>query len=97
MVDQDFGRQNDLMSRPTLESTTLGKKTTNGTTSPIDSIPVRTKTPEPTPLTLPTEFPEQNRKAHVPGNLDPCMSFECMSFECMSFECIASSACPSNG
>ena len=53
MVDQDFGHQNDLMSRPTLDSTTLGKNTTNGTTSPIDSIIARTKTLEPTPLTQP--------------------------------------------
>ena len=48
MVDQDFGRQNDPMSRLTLDSTPLGKNTNNGTTSPIDSIPLGTKTPEPT-------------------------------------------------
>ena len=36
MLDQYFGRQNNLMSRPTLESTPLGANTTNGTTSLID-------------------------------------------------------------
>ena len=71
MVDQDFGRQNDPMSRPTFDSTPLGTNTTNGTTSPIDSIPVGTKTPEPTQLILPIEFPEQNGKAHVSGDPDP--------------------------
>ena len=53
-----FGCQNDPMSRPTLDSTPLGKNTTNGTTSPIDLIPVGTKTSDPTPLIRPTEFPE---------------------------------------
>ena len=50
------------MSLPTLELTPIGVNTTNGTTSPIDSIPVGPKTPEPTPLTLPTEFPEKLEK-----------------------------------
>ena len=54
VVNQYFGRQNDPMSRPTLDSTPLGTNTTNVTTSPIDSIPVRTKTPELTPLTRTT-------------------------------------------
>ena len=58
------------MSQPTLDSTPLGTNTTNGTTSPIDSIPVK-KTPEPTPLTRPTELSEQNGKAHVPGEPYP--------------------------
>ena len=40
MVDQYFGRQNDSMSRPHLESTPLGPNTNNRTTSPIDLIPV---------------------------------------------------------
>ena len=71
MLDQDFGRQNDPMSRPTLDSTPIGTDTTNGTTSPIDSIPVGTKMPEPMPMTRPTEFPEQNGKAHVLGDPDP--------------------------
>ena len=42
---QDFGRQNDPMSRPTLDLTPLGTNTTNVTMSPIESIPVQTKTP----------------------------------------------------
>ena len=71
MVDQYFGRQNDPMSQPTLDSTLLDTNTTNGKTSPIDSILVGTKTPEPTPLTRPTELSEQNGKAPVPGDLDP--------------------------
>ena len=49
--NQDFGRQNNSMSRPTLDSTPLGTNTNNGTTSLIASIPVGEKTPEPTPLT----------------------------------------------
>ena len=57
MVDQDFVRQNDPTSRPTLDSTPFGTDTTNGKTSPIDSIPVRTKTPDPTLLTRPTIRP----------------------------------------
>ena len=52
--NQDFGRQHNSMSRPHLDSTPLGTNMTNGTMSPIDSIAVRTKTPEPTPLKQPT-------------------------------------------
>ena len=51
---QYFGRQNDPMSPPTFDSTPFGKKTTNGTTSPIESITFKKKMPEPTPLTRPT-------------------------------------------
>ena len=54
-----------------MDSTTLDTNTTNGKKSPIDSIPVETKTPDPMPLTRPTEPPEQNGKAHVPGDPDP--------------------------
>ena len=71
MVDQDFGRQNDPMSLLNLVLTPIGTNTTNGKTSPIDSIPVRTKTPDPTPQTRPTEFLEQNGKLYVPGDPDP--------------------------
>ena len=59
------------MSQSPLYSTPLGTNTTNGKTSPIDSIPGGTKTPEPTPLTRPTELSEQNVKLHVPGEPDP--------------------------
>ena len=55
--NQEFEHQNISMSRPPLELTPLGMKTTKGTASPIDSIPVKTKTQEPTSLTPPTEFP----------------------------------------
>ena len=58
------------MNRSPLESTLLGTNTNNKTTSPIDSIPVRTKMPEPTPLTRPTELVEENGKSHVPGEPD---------------------------
>ena len=81
VVDQYFGRQNDYMSRPHLESTSMGRppldspllgtNTNNGKKSPIDLIPVGTKTLDPTPLTRPTELIEQNGKAHVPGDPDP--------------------------
>ena len=71
IVNEYFGRQNDPMSRPTLDSTPLGKNMTKGKTSPIDSSPVGTKTPESMPLTRPTELSEQNGKAHVPGDPDP--------------------------
>ena len=82
--NQDFGRQNISMSRPPLESTTFGMNTTNGTTSPIDSIPVSTKTTYPIPLTRPmdfstrpTESPTQptdsskrKGKFHIPADLE---------------------------
>ena len=78
MVDQDLGRKNDSMSRPSLDLTPLGTNTTNEKTSPSDLIPVNTKLPEPMPLTLPTDsptlptdFPEQNGRAHIPGDPDP--------------------------
>ena len=53
---QYFDQENISMSRPTLDSTPLGTNIANETTSPIDSIPVGTKTPEPTPLTRPKEL-----------------------------------------
>ena len=49
--NQEFGRQNNSMSRPTLYSNPIGTDKTNITTSPIDSIPVSTKIPDPTPRT----------------------------------------------
>ena len=76
--NQDFGRQNNYMSRPPLDLTILGTNTTNGTMSPIYSIQSKTKMTEPTPRTpptdyptLPTDLPEQNGKAHVLGDLNP--------------------------
>ena len=70
VVNQEFGRQNNYMSWPPLDLTPLGKNTTNRTMSPIDLIPIRTKMTEPTPLTRPANLPDQNGKAHVPGDLD---------------------------
>ena len=58
------------MSRPTLDPTNIGTNTTNIKMSPIDSIPVRTKTTEPMPLKQPTEFSEQNGTSHVPDDLN---------------------------
>ena len=76
--NQYFERQNISMIRPPLESTPFGTNTTNRPTSPIDSITIRTKTPEPTPRTrttnsptLPKYLPYQNGKAHILGDLDP--------------------------
>ena len=66
--NKDFGCQNNVMSLPPLDSTTLGTNMTNRTTSPIDSIPVRTKTPEPTPLTRPTELSEKMENCTYQGN-----------------------------
>ena len=59
-----------------MDSNPLGTDTINGTTSPVDSIPVGTKTPEPTPLARTTESPEQKGKALVPGDpdIDPALS-----------------------
>ena len=69
------------MSRLSFDLTPLGMNTTNGTMSPIDLISIGTKLPEPTPLTLttdsptlPTNFPEENEKLSVPGDLDPDLS-----------------------
>ena len=78
--NQDFGHQNISMSQPPLKSTTFGMNTTRRTISSIESIPIRTKTPEPAPLTRPTYSstrpmesptrttdPSKGRvKAHVP-------------------------------
>ena len=49
--NQDFGRKNISMGRPLLDSTPIGANKDNMTMSPIDSIPIKTKTPEPTPQT----------------------------------------------
>ena len=66
------------MGRPPLDSTPFGTNTTNRKRSPTDLIHVRKKALEPTPQTRPTDFPtlpmylpEQNGKAHVPGDPDP--------------------------
>ena len=63
--------KNISMSRPTLEYTPNVFNTKDGTMSSIDSILIRTKTPEPTLLTRPTEFPEKNGNMHVPYDPDP--------------------------
>ena len=68
---QYFEREDISMSQPTLDSTPIVKNTTNRTTSLMDSIKVGTKTPDPMPLTKPTEFPEKNGRAHVPNDPDP--------------------------
>ena len=81
--DQDFMRQNISMIRPSLDSTPFGMNRTNGTTSPIDSIPIGGGMTYPTPLTRPTYPPaqptdssKQEGKAHVPADLesDPSLS-----------------------
>ena len=67
---QDFERENISMSPPNLDSTPIVLNTTNRTRSPIESITVGTKMLVPTPLTQPTEFPEQNGKLHITDDLD---------------------------
>ena len=71
------------MSRLPLDLTPIATNTTNPKTSPIDLITIGTKTPEPTPRTLPTEkstrpmeSSKQNGKVHVPEDteLDPSFS-----------------------
>ena len=67
VVDQDFWHKNDFIIRPPLDSTPMSQLpldstplctyTPNGTTSPSDSIPVGTKAPTLSPLTLPTNSP----------------------------------------
>ena len=73
--NQDFEQQKNSMSRPPLDSIPFGN---NKKTTPIDSIPVRTKTPDLTPRTRPTDSPtltrdssEQKREAHIRGDPDP--------------------------
>ena len=68
---QDFEWENISMSRPTLDLTPIGTNMTNGKTYQIDSISVKTKTPEPTPLKRPTEFPKISEKEHVTDDPDP--------------------------
>ena len=76
--NQDFEGQNISFSRPLLDLTPFVTNTTNVTTSPNDSTPVRTNKPELTPRTRPTDLPtlpryssEKKGKARVPGDLDP--------------------------
>ena len=75
LVDQDFGRQNDPMSQPPLESTPLGTNTTHRTTSPSDLIPVGTKPPKLTPLTLPTDQLALPTDISVEPDPDPSLSY----------------------
>ena len=92
MVEQDFGRQNDSMSRPTVDSTHMsrpplnsnppGTNMTDRTTTQSDLVPVGTKSPKHTPLTLtmdsptiPTNLPEENVKSNVLGDPYPDPSF----------------------
>ena len=52
--NQDFGRQNILMSQLPLDSTPIGTNTTNVIMSQFDSNLIGTKTLDPNPLTQPT-------------------------------------------
>ena len=61
--NQDFERQENSTSRPPLDSTPFGNKVTNIPTSPINSIIVGTKTPEPMPQTQPKDSPTLPRDA----------------------------------
>ena len=53
--NKEFERQNISMIRPPLDSTHIGKNTTNAKISHLESTPIGTKTPYPKPLTLTTE------------------------------------------
>ena len=84
MLDQDFGRKNDPMSQPPLDSTPLGRNTTNGTTSPSDSIPVETKLPKPTPLTLTTDSPALPTDLPVDRYPDPSSSYSSNNYNLLN-------------
>ena len=56
------------MSQPPLNSATIGMNTINVKTSQLESAHNRTKTPEHTPLTLPTESLKQKLKVNVPDD-----------------------------
>ena len=58
---KEFERQNISMSRTPLDSNTIGTNTTNTKISHLDLTPVGTKTPDPNPLTQPTESPKQKK------------------------------------
>ena len=49
-----------------MDSTTIGTNTKNVTMPQLESIPIGTKTPDPTPLKQPTESSKLKGKAHVP-------------------------------
>ena len=66
--NKNFGRQNILMCQPPLVSTTIGANKSNGKTSQLDSIPIRTKAPERMPRTRPTELSKQKGKLYVPAD-----------------------------
>ena len=81
--NQYFKWQNISTSRPLFDLTTFGKNMTNGTKSPISSIPVGKKMLDPTSLTrptylptLPTESSKRKGKAHIPEDpeTDPSLS-----------------------
>ena len=69
---QDLGRQNISMIRQPLDWTPFGTNTANGTTSPIESIPARTKTSDPTLLTRPTEYSTRSTES-----VDTPLSYTC--------------------
>ena len=74
--NQDFGRQSISMNQLPLDPNTIFTDTTNGTTLPIDLIPIGTKTPDPTPQTRPSDSSKRKGKVHVPENpeIDPSLS-----------------------
>ena len=68
--NQEFKRQNKSLSRPPLDSTTIGTNTTNVTMSHLESTPIETKMPDPKPLTQPIFLSKLKGKSHVPEYLD---------------------------
>ena len=53
---KEFERQHILMIQPPLNSTPIGTNKTNIIMSHFDSTPIGTKTPDPKPLTRPTDL-----------------------------------------
>ena len=74
--NRKFECQNISMSRPHLDSTTIGTNIKNVATSQLESTHIGTKTPDPMPLKRPKESSKQKRKAHEPEDpeSDPSLS-----------------------
>ena len=75
--NQEFERQNFLMSQPPLDLTPIVTDTTNVTTSHLDLTPDGTKMPDHKPLTQPTDLSKCKETAHVLGDpeSDPSLSY----------------------
>ena len=77
--NQEFDCQFFSMCQPSLDSTPIGMKTTNLIMSHLESTPIGTKTPDPKPLTLPTDLSKCKKKTHVPEDQETDPSFSDLS------------------